>query len=177
MMIERGETGLAPLPAGERVAAKRPGEGGLARPFIRPATVADLPACADIINGYIDNTDWLPRTKTHAEIAGFFTPELLEKRTVLVADAGGEIGAYVSAADGFLYAIYLAPAFRGWGLGKQLLDDLKRRYPQQLELTVYELNVAAQRFYEREGFAEVPGAREDTDEGVPVLRMRWQGAA
>ena len=145
--------------------------------IIRPATVGDLPACAAIINDYIDATAWLPRVKSREEIAGFFTPELLEKRTVLVAEAHGQVVAYVSAADGFLFAIYLAPAARGGGIGKMLLDGLKARYPEQIELTVYELNVAAQRFYRREGFAEVAGEREDTEEGIPVMRMRWRGAA
>lgn len=147
-------------------------------PFIRPATEADLPACADIINDYIDATDWLPRVKSHTEIAGFFTRELLEKRTVLVVDAGGEIAAYVSAGDGWLYAIYVAPEFRGAGLGKMLLDHLKELYPDQLELTVFEPNGAARRFYEREGFVEArEGRDEKTEEGVPTLLMRWRGGA
>ena len=147
-------------------------------PFIRLATAADLPACARLINDYIDATDWLPRVKSRAEIAGFFTRELLEKRSVLVVDAGSEIAAYVSVADGWLYAIYIAPAFRGMGLGKMLLDDLKQRYPEQLELTVFEPNVAARRFYEREGFVEAPEGRDDkTEEGVPTLLMRWRGDA
>ncbi|MBO6902395.1 MAG: GNAT family N-acetyltransferase [Rhizobiaceae bacterium] len=147
-------------------------------PIIRPATVADLPACAAIINDYLDQTEWLPRTKSHEEVAGIFTAELLQKRTVLVADAGGEIAAYVSVADGFLYAIYIAPGYRRSGLGKILLDELKRQYPAQLELTVFELNEAARRFYEREGFHEVPERRDDkTEEGVPTLFMRWRSAA
>jgi putative acetyltransferase len=149
----------------------------VAAPVIRPATVADLPGCAAIINDYIDATDWLPRVKARDEIAGFFTPELLEKRTVLVAEMDGEVGAYASVAEGWLHAIYLAPAYRGEGVGKLLLDHVKQRFPRALELTVYEPNIAARRFYEREGFAEVSGAREDTEEGVPVLRMRWRGTA
>lgn len=154
-------------------------EGAQGRlPVIRHATAADLPACAAIINDYIDQTGWLPRTKSRDELAGFFTPELLQKRTVLVADVGGEIAAYVSVADGFLYAIYIAPGYRRSGLGKMLLDELKLQYPAQLELTVFELNVAARRFYEREGFHEVPERRDDkTEEGVPTLLMRWRSAA
>ena len=45
------------------------------------------------------------------------------------------------------------------------------------QLTVFEPNVDAKRFYEREGFREVPeGRRDDTEEGVPILLMRWRGA-
>lgn len=154
------------------------GLGALSVPVIRPATVDDLRACATIINDYIDATEWLPRVKSREEIAGFFTPELLQKRTVLVADAGGEIAAYVSIADGWLYAIYVAPGHRGAGLGRLLLDHLKQRFPEKLELTVFEPNADARRFYEREGFHEVPEGRVDnTDEGIPVLLMRWRAAA
>ncbi|MBO6716892.1 MAG: GNAT family N-acetyltransferase [Rhizobiaceae bacterium] len=139
--------------------------------------MADLPACAQIINDYIDSTDWLPRTKPRAEIAGLFTPELLDKRTMLVVEVDREVAAYASAADGFVYAIYIAPRHRNAGIGAKLLDELKSRY-QQLELTVFELNDRARRFYDREGFSEIPERRDDnTEEGVPTLLMRWRRAA
>lgn len=148
------------------------------QPLIRAASVADLPACARIINDYIDATDWLPRVKSHEEIAGFFTPELLERRTVLVAEADGEILAYLSfSAEGRVHAIYVAPAFRGHGIGRMLLDHVKEQHPQQVELTVFEPNLAARRFYEREGFAEVPEGRDEgSEEGIPILLMRWRGS-
>ena len=156
-------------------------EGRGAEPhfIIRPATVADLPACAAIVNDYIDATEWLPRVKSREEIAGFFTPDLIASRTVLVAETGSEVVAYVSVSgDGFLYAIYLAPAARGRGVGRRLMDEVKSRCPDRIELTVFEPNDDARRFYVREGFVEVPeGRKDDTDEGVPVLLMRWRPAA
>jgi len=153
--------------------------GGQTQPVIRPAVLADLPACAAIINDYIDATDWLPRVKSRDELAGFFTPELLASRTVLVAEVDGEVEAYVSVSpEGFVFALYLAPQARGRGVGKLLLDRVKALHPDRVELTVFEPNVAAVRFYEREDFAEVPeGRKEDTDEGIPVLLMRWNGSA
>lgn len=146
-------------------------------PVIRAAAATDLAACAAIINDYIDAADWLPRVKTRDEIRGFFTPELLASRTVLVADVGGEIAAYLSVSDeGWIYAIYLAASFRGQGFGKLLLDRVKEMHPRKVELSVFEPNLAARRFYEREGFVEVPeGRKDDTEEGIPVLLMRWAG--
>lgn len=147
-------------------------------PVIRAATVDDLPACARIINDYIDATGWLPRMKSRDEIAGFFGPELLGKRTVLVAEAGGSIAAYLSFSEGRVFALYIDPDFRGQGLGRTLLDRVKQRHPDRVELTVFEPNFAARRFYEREGFAEVPEGRDETaEEGVPILLMRWEGEA
>ena len=180
MMIER-DTHAAPLPTGERVAAKRPGAGGMPKrgssATIRRARLSGLAACADIINDYIDATEWLPRVKGRDEIAGFFSPALLATRTVLVAEVDGRVAAYMSVSDvGWVYALYSDDGYRGQGLGRLLIDRAKALHPAGLELTVFEPNHAARRFYEREGFVEIPERRdEDTDEGVPILLMRWEG--
>lgn len=146
---------------------------------IRAARAEDLPACARIINDYIDATGWLPRTLPHDEIAALFEPGLLDRRRVLVAEAEGRIAGYLSMGeDGLMPALYLAPAARGRGTGKALLDHAKALRPEGIELTVFEPNRAARRFYAREGFAPVPGGRvTDTDEGIPTLRLRWEGSA
>ena len=58
------------------------------------------------------------------------------------------------------------------------MDEVKSRCPDRIELTVFEPNDDARRFSVREGFVEVPeGRTDDTDEGVPVLLMRWRPAA
>ena len=146
--------------------------------LIRPATADDLPACAAIINGYIDATDWLPRTISREEIADAFSPGLLTKRRVLVAEDGGQVVGYLTMGDdGVVPAIYLAPQARGQGIGTALIDHAKEVSPGHIELTVFEPNRRAQRFYLREGFVPVPGGRDqDTPEGVPTLRLRWEAA-
>lgn len=138
---------------------------------VRGATLADLPACAAIINDYIDATGWLPRTAPREEIAAMFSAGLLERRRVFVADEGAGVVGYASfdEAAGFLPALYLAPAARGRGLGKALLDAVKAR--GAFDLTVWQANPAARRFYEREGlFLTGEGVG---GEGLPVWRMRW----
>jgi putative acetyltransferase len=142
---------------------------------LREARVADLPACAEIVNDVIDETPWLPRIKSREKIAAMFGPDLLSRRLVLVAEVGGRIAGYLSMTpEGLIPALYLVPGQRGLGLGKQLLDEAKARRPGGLSLTVFEPNHAARRFYEREGFTEDPAARDDTaEEGVPILLYRW----
>lgn len=144
---------------------------------VREATVADLPGCAAVANAWIDATPWLPRVQSHDEIAAMFEPGLLERRRVFVARDGGDVLGYLSLAeDGFVAALYLAPDARGRGIGKQLMDCAKAHHPEGLELTVFEPNVDARRFYAREGFVPVPGGRDaETEEGVPTLRLRWNG--
>ena len=144
---------------------------------LRYATVADLPVCAAIINDYIDATEWLPRTIDHAAVEALFVPALLETRTLFVAAEDGEILGYLSMSnDGFVPALYLRPDARGKGVGKMLLDAAKAAHPEGLELTVFERNTQALRFYEREGFQEDFTRRDTaTEEGIPTLWMRWPG--
>ena len=147
-------------------------------PVIRPATADDLAACAEIINDWIDETDWHPRLKPREEIAALFNPDLLERRAIWLAELGGQVVGYVSVKtdEAFVVALFVRPAARGLGIGAMLLDRARQMYPGGLNLSVYELNTGAQRFYLREGFAEVPeGRNDDTEEGVPTLLMRWDG--
>ena len=142
---------------------------------IRAARPADLPACAAIINAYIDATDWLPRARPVEEIAAMFSPDLLERRRVLVAEQGGTVVGYASLdpATEFLASLYLAPAAQGRGVGRQMLDRIKAEAPGGFVLNVWQPNTAARRFYGREGLA-VAGESVDAD-GLPVWEMAWPG--
>ena len=144
---------------------------------IREAHPGDLPACAAIVNDWVDEVDWLPRIMSREQTASLFGPDLLEKRTVLVADEDGAILGYLSLdeADAYIRALYLAPAARGRGIGKALMDAAKARSPDGLSLGVFEPN-RARAFYAREGFREVPEGRKgthETEEGVAELLMEW----
>lgn len=143
-------------------------------PVIRAAVAADLPACAAIINDYIDATGWLPRTASQEEIAANFEPGLLDRRTVMVAERDDIVVGYMTMSPGgMIPALYLTPSARGQGIGKALLDRAKVSSHGVLNLTVFEPNHAARCFYEREGFAEVPEGRKVEEEGIPILLMRW----
>lgn len=144
---------------------------------IRPATVDDLPACAKIMNNWIDETEWLPRIFSHEDICEMFKSSLLKKRTMLVADIDDKIGGYLTIDNSStIKAIFLAPFCRCTGVGKALLDKAKQKEPNGLELGVHEPNIHALRFYKREGFKEIPeGRKDDTEEGLSELLMRWDG--
>jgi GNAT superfamily N-acetyltransferase len=144
---------------------------------LREAWVADLPACAEIVNDVIDETPWLPRIKSQEDSAAMFGPDLLSRCLVLVGEVGERIAAYLSkTTECLISAPYLVPGKRWPGLGKQLLDEAKARRPDGLRLTIFEPNHAALRFYAREGLTEDPAAREDTTaEGVPIRLCRRGG--
>ena len=144
---------------------------------VREARPADLPACAAIVNDWVDTTPWHRRTLSRADTEEMFSPALLEARTVLVAVEGERVFGYLSLdeEEAFVRGLYLTPEARGRGAGKGLLDEAKRRCPDGLELGTHEPNEGAIRFYRREGFREVPeGRKADTPEGAPELLMRWR---
>ncbi|MEL6946441.1 MAG: GNAT family N-acetyltransferase [Pseudomonadota bacterium] len=145
---------------------------------IRKATADDLPACAHVINTWMDETDVVPRIYSHQKIRDMFSPDILNNRTMWVVILEGTIEGYLSLIDGGnIRGFYLSRALRGRGVAHKLMAVAKASHPAFLELGVFETNARARRFYEREGFVEVPEKRDDqTEEGVPVLFMRWPGA-
>ena len=147
--------------------------------IVRRAKIADLPACANIVNDVIDEMDWFPRTQPREDIAALFQPEILSRRTLLVAIIDDAVGGYLSlhVPENFVRGLYLAPHARRHGAGRALTDAAKIICPQQLELGVLEPNIAAQHFYRAQGFQEIPEGRKqasETDESVPELLMRWE---
>lgn len=78
----------------------------------------------------------------------------------------------IDPANGYLDQICVAPAERGSGLAKALLDAAKARSPGVVELDVNDANPRARRFYAREGFAPVTRG-VSAQSGLPTERMRW----
>ena len=147
--------------------------------LIRPAAVEDLPACAAVVNAFIDATPWLPRTLSHEEIEGHFGPDILERRRMFVADTGAAISGYMSLnpPENFLAALYLRPEARGKGIGRGMLAKAREVMPTGFTLNVWEPNSDAIRFYRREGLVEEKDGRvSETDDGVPTLLYRWSPA-
>lgn len=144
-------------------------------PVIRRAIAADLPACAAIMNAYIDATDWLPRLIPVEDIEDMFSPELLERRLVLVPEVEGKVAGYLSldVQAQFLHALYLAPEYRTRGLGKALLNSAKAVCSTGFELTVWQPNIRAKQFYLREGLRQIGLGADEA--GLPVFRMKWAG--
>jgi len=132
---------------------------------IRPATVADVPAIADLIRG-------LARYEK-LEQAVTMTEELLEKNlfgekrfaeTLLAESAGQPIGfalffhnfsTFLALPGIYLEDLFVVPEHRGRGVGRALLKALARiaveRGSGRLEWSVLDWNRDAIGFYERLG--------------------------
>ena len=79
---------------------------------------------------------------------------------------------FMGVQDGRLEMLFLLPAARGRGLGRQLLQYGSRQYGVQ-ELTVNEQNPQAVGFYEHMGFSTYKRTDHDEEGGpYPLLYMR-----
>lgn len=99
--------------------------------------------------------------------------ELISQAEVYVFEDGKEPGiqGFIGLADGFVAGLFMRVEHRSQGIGRQLLDHAKKPY-SSLSLTVYQKNVRAIAFYEREGFQET-GRRIDEATAEPELVMEW----
>lgn len=137
---------------------------------IRRATPDDVPAMATVLNGWVDATDWFPRVFTAEELEGFIRAAV-PLREVWVA--GDPVHAYLSYNRETGQVVALYSSVTGQGVGKALMDKVKEGR-DALWLTTHVPNVAAQRFYAREGFREVSRHMPEPPEVVEEIRMEWQ---
>ncbi len=138
-------------------------------PVVRLATEDDVPACAAVVNGWIDATEWLPRDFPPEEIERQIR-EALPDREIWVA--GDPVAGYLSfdPSTSRIGGLYVSRP--GEGLGKALMDRVKegRDY---IQLWTHRPNRQAQRFYAREGFTAT-GIEDEGSDGVPEVRMEWR---
>ena len=140
---------------------------------LRQGNLQDAPAIADILSNWIDETDWMPRIHSYDEDRGFGA-FLVEKTQVIVAESGASIVGFLALRDANIQALYLRPVARNLGLGKRLLDYAKKSH-NALTLWAFQENLAARRFYAREGFREVEMTDGNgNDEKLPDVRLVWQ---
>ena len=142
---------------------------------LRPATANNAPAIAAILNDWIDETPWMPRIHTPAEVEAYFRDTVLAQQLCWVGMRGTAIAGFLALdpADTLVTSLYLAPSARGAGLGKALLNRAKAECPTGLGLWTFVANTGARRFYQREGFREVARTDGDNEEGLPDILLRW----
>ncbi len=81
----------------------------------------------------------------------------------------------IMATDGTeLSQLYIHVDFQRRGIGTRLLSLAKQRSNGTLRLYTFEVNSAAQAFYEKHGF-KVIARGDDNEEGLPDIRYEWVG--
>ncbi len=137
---------------------------------LRHASLADAEACAQIVNDWIDTTEWLPRSHTRAAIADMIRAGIPLREFWV---AGDPIAGYLSFNTEASQIMGLYTARPGGGVGKALVDRVKENR-SWIQLWSHTANSKAHDFYRREGFVEVERKSEGAD-GIPEIRMEWNG--
>jgi chorismate mutase len=145
---------------------------------LRPATVDDAPAMADL---HVDcreaNVPSMPamvhdRATTHRWMRG----RLEGDSTGWVAETEAGLVGYAVLTGDWLDDLFLAPGATGHGVGAALLDVAKAERPGGFCLWVFASNTGARRFYSRHGLVELETTDgRDNAEGAPDVRMAWPG--
>ncbi|MES0882003.1 GNAT family N-acetyltransferase [Roseibium sp. SCP14] len=143
---------------------------------LRVAQAEDMPACATILNDWIDETPWMPRVHPHEDVIRHHRGFVFENRTVLVSENSTRniTGFLACSDDQFITGFYLSPQARGMGVGAAMLKHSKARNPKGLKLWTFVANSGAQKFYLREGFREIRRTDGDNEEGLPDILYSWK---
>ena len=101
-----------------------------------------------------------------------FVKELLPQAEVYVYEADKMIQSFIGVNDEYIEGIFVSDEMQSRGIGKMLLDYIKDK-KDRLQLKVYQKNVRAVSFYQREGFIiQSEGMDEFTGEKEYV--MNWE---
>ncbi len=101
-----------------------------------------------------------PNIKAHDFIAAQYwlenietVKEMLAQAEVYVYEDEGEIQGFIGLNDDYIAGIFVRYAVQSSGIGKQLLDFVKS-IKKELHLNVYQKNMWAIKFYQREKFID-----------------------
>lgn len=95
--------------------------------------------------------------------------------TVYVYEENGEIVGFLGIQGNYIAGLFVRQDKRSQGIGKSLLDFLKKNF-SELNLHVYQKNNQAQKFYLREGFKIIKECC-DKDTGEQEYLMLWKNLA
>ncbi|MFJ1970632.1 GNAT family N-acetyltransferase [Streptomyces sp. NPDC087903] len=145
---------------------------------LRRAGAADAAGAADVwLRSFDAALPTVVRPRSDDEVRAYFREVVVPSRETWVAEAvdgGGVVGLMVLNGD-LLSQLYLAPEWRGRGIGDRFVGLAKERSPRGLSLWTFQVNEPAHRFYERHGFVAVERTDGSTnEEREPDVRYVWQ---
>ena len=139
--------------------------------MIRELQKADINIVADI---------WLDTNiKAHSFITAQYwksnfelVKKLLLQAEVYVYEDNQKIQGFIGLNNEYIEGIFVSDEMQSHGIGELLLNYIKNKKPQ-LSLNVYQKNIRAISFYQREGF-EIQCEDLDESTGEKEYVMMWQ---
>ena len=101
-----------------------------------------------------------------------FVKEMLPQAEVYVYEDDKMIQGFIGVSDEYIEGIFVSDEMQSCGIGKMLLDYIKDK-KDKLQLKVYQKNVRAMSFYQREGFT-IQSERMDEFTGETEYVMNWE---
>ncbi|GAA2249249.1 GNAT family N-acetyltransferase [Streptomyces atrovirens] len=144
---------------------------------LRRALPSDAEAAAGVwLRSFAAALPGVVRPRSDDEVRDYFRHVLIPVRETWVAEAAGEDVVGVMVLEGEeLDQLYLAPEWRGHGIGDRFVALAKERSPGGLALWTFQVNAPAHRFYERHGFAAVRWTDgSGNEEREPDVRYVWR---
>lgn len=139
--------------------------------MIRPYRSSDSETVLTLwLDASIQAHDFVPKAFWQEQLPAMREHYLPQAETLVLEENGQALG-FLSLHEQRLAALFVSPNAQGRGIGRQLLDEAKRRR-DSLELSVYCANTRAVAFYKANGFVTVAEAH-DPHTGQAELTMRW----
>ena len=103
-----------------------------------------------------------------------FVKEMLPQAEVYVYEDDKMIQGFIGINDEYIEGIFVSDEMQSRGIGKMLLDYIKDK-KDRLQLKVYQKNVRAVSFYQREGFI-IQSEGMDEFTGEKEYMMNWESS-
>ena len=103
-----------------------------------------------------------------------FVKEMLPQAEVYVYEDDKMIQGFIGINDEYIEGIFVSDEMQSRGIGKMLLDYIKDK-KDKLQLKVYQKNVRAMSFYQREGFT-IQSEEMDEFTGEKEYVMNWESS-
>ena len=141
--------------------------------MIRKLQKADINRAADIwlktnlkAHFFIPEQYWISNYE--------FVKEMLPQAEVYVYEDDKMIQGFIGINDEYIEGIFVSDEMQSRGIGKILLDYIKDK-KDRLQLKVYQKNVRAMSFYQREGFT-IQSEEMDEFTGEKEYVMNWEAS-
>lgn len=141
--------------------------------MIRKLQKADINRAADIwlktnlkAHFFIPEQYWISNYE--------FVKEMLPQAEVYVYEDDKMIQGFIGINDEYIEGIFVSDEMQSRGIGKMLLDYIKDK-KDRLQLKVYQKNVRAMSFYQREGFT-IQSEEMDEFTGEKEYVMNWESS-